>query len=113
MKIINNITEKLSDELKQDLRVGGRLSIAASQKQLCTAEALILPRGQQPRQQADQLVHAADLLAHAALLCRIVPSDCKLYTCFQQRPAEGDHNIRLRIRSLRHRLLCPLPEEQH
>ena len=29
MKIINNITEKLSDELKQDLRVGGRLSIAA------------------------------------------------------------------------------------
>ena len=30
MKIINNITEKLSDELKQDLRVGGRLSIAAA-----------------------------------------------------------------------------------
>ena len=30
MKIINNITEKLSDELKQDLRVGSRLSIAAA-----------------------------------------------------------------------------------
>ena len=29
MKIINNITEKLSDELKQDLRAGSRLSIAA------------------------------------------------------------------------------------
>ena len=30
MKIINNITEKLSDELKQDLRAGSRLSIAAA-----------------------------------------------------------------------------------
>lgn len=30
MKIINNITEKLSDELKQDLRAGSRISIAAA-----------------------------------------------------------------------------------
>ena len=30
MKIINNITEKLSDELQQDLRAGSRLSIAAA-----------------------------------------------------------------------------------
>lgn len=30
MKIINNITEKLSDELKQDIRAGSRLSIAAA-----------------------------------------------------------------------------------
>ena len=30
MKIINNITEMLSDELKQDLRAGSRLSIAAA-----------------------------------------------------------------------------------
>lgn len=76
MKIINNITEKLSDELKQDLRVGGRLSIAAAcfsvyafeelKTQLLQIDARVLFLCLRPFWQSSQSRNRESFISHGA-----------------------------------------------